>query len=483
MPVTGQLLPGVRQLPTGYDVDNSCRFEASSSQRMVKTLGTPTSTKIGTVSCWIKRGSIGVEQHFFGTKQDGNDRCSIGFDDSAEGELHIVQEDSGSYSYRFKTTARFRDPSAWLHLVLAIDTTQASASNRVKIYINGTQVTSFATETQPSQDTVIRYGISGEELVVGAKFGGGGSYGNFYSGYLAEVVFIDGQQLDPTSFGEFDSDSPNIWKPIDVSGLTFGNNGFYLDFKDSSNLGNDANGGTDLTESNLTATDQSTDTCTNNFATLNPLNPIVHDFEEGNLRIDATASNWDSAFSTIGASSGKWYFELKFLSKSSEPLVRSAIGVVDARGQTQFATNEVGYTVSGASGDSVGYNGNGSNNIKKNDSAQYSGTNWNVNDIICMAVDLDNGAVYFRVNDSAWLNSGDPTSGSTKTGAVTITTGETYVFGGTAYDASTEWQFNFGAPSFSISSGNADANGHGNFEYAVPSGYFALCTKNLAENG
>ena len=124
-----------------------------------------------------------------------------------------------------------------------------------------------------------------------------------------------------------------------------------------------------------------------------------------------------------------------------------------------------------------------SNNIKKNDSAQYSGTNWNVNDIICMAVDLDNGAIYFRVNGSAWLNSGNPESGASKTGAVTITVGETYVFGGTAYGSSTEWEFNFGSPSYSESGGNSDGNGYGNFNQSVPSGYFSLNTKNLAEHG
>jgi len=193
--------------------------------------------------------------------------------------------------------------------------------------------------------------------------------------------------------------------------------------------------------------------------------------------------NWDSAFSTIGASSGKWYFEMKFLALEGG-LRRAAMGLVDARGQTQFATNEVGYTVTNATGDSVGYNGNGtSNTIKKNDTGQYNGTEWNVNDIICMAVDLDNSAVYFRVNGSAWLNSGNPESGASKTGAVTITAGETYVFGGTAYGSSTEWEFNFGSPSYSESGGNSDGDGYGNFNQAVPSGYFSLNTKNLAEYG
>jgi hypothetical protein len=465
---------------TGYDVANSCRFEASDSQKMVKTLGTPTSTKIGTVSCWVKRGSIGVEQHFFGTKQDGNDRCSIGFDDSAEGELHIVQEDSGSLSYQFKTTARFRDPSAWLHLVLAIDTTQASASNRVKIYINGTQVTDFATETQPSQDTVIRYGISGEELVVGAKFGGGGSYGTFYSGYLAEVVFIDGQQLDPTSFGEFDSDSPTIWKPIDVSGLTFGNNGFYLDFEDSSNLGNDANGGTDLTESNLTSIDQSTDTCTNNFATMNPLNiPTSNQptFSEGNLKT-VTSTSGSGRFggsSTFGVSQGKWYIEAKATIGSTYS--RNSIGVSYnpaemARNNSDNVLTHTTYAWGWDSSDGSVYH---------DSSVVASYASYTTGDICQIFLDLDNHKLYFGKNGTLQSSTG-----------ISLDTVETYFIAqadrtGTS-DTST-FEFNFGSPSYSISSGNTDGE-YGNFEYSTTitgdgasKTFKALNSKNLAEFG
>ena len=464
---------------TGYDVANSCRFEASDSQKMVKTLGTPTSTKIGTVSCWVKRGSIGVEQHFFGTKQDGNDRCSIGFDDSAEGELHIVQEDNGSFGYQFKTTARYRDPSAWLHLVLAIDTTQATASNRVKIYINGTQVTDFATETQPSQDTVIRYGISGEELVVGAKFGGGGSYGNFYSGYLAEVVFIDGQQLDPTSFGEFDSDSPNIWKPIDVSGLTFGNNGFYLDFEDSSNLGNDANGGTDLTESNLTALNQTTDTCTNNFCTMNPLTS-TQDFNlsQGNLKLGASADNEvinGTIAGTIDNTNSGYYFEYKVnasnLGNNGEGFRMGIVNVDDIM-LSPFTSARVLNVTNPALVYQTATNGGAS----RTDTDIGSASNGD----ICM-VAWKNGKVWLGVNGT-FVNSGNPSAGSGE--QFSGLSGEFIPFVMCSLTNGVNGsQFNFGNPTFSISSGNADANGFGNFEFAPPTGFFALCTKNIAEIG
>jgi len=471
------LIPGTNSIKdTGYDVDNSVRYEDGSSDSLSRTPGSSGNRKTWTWSGWIKRSELGRTQNFFSAGAGNTNYGRIQF--NSDDTIYIAHVDSSSTTTEKQTNRRFKDISAWIHIVWHIDTTQGTAGNREKLYINGVEETSFSTNTTPAQD----YQSTINENVahyIGTQLG---SYEKC-SCYFAEVVFLDGTAADPTSFGEFDSDSPNIWKPKNVSSLTFGTNGFYLDFKDSSALGNDAAGSNNFTVANLTSIDQSTDTCTNNFATLNPLNPIVHTFSEGNLRLTGTTTNWDSAFSTIGASSGKWYFEMKFLALYGG-LRRAAIGLVDVRGQTQWATNEVGYTVSGATGDSVGYNGNGSsNNIKKNDSNVANGTQWSVDDIICMAVDLDNGAVYFRLNGSAWLNSGNPESGASKTGAITITVGETYVFGGTAYGNTTDWQFNFGSPSYSESGGNSDANGYGNFNQSVPSGYFALNTKNLAEYG
>jgi hypothetical protein len=463
---------------TGYNVANSLRFNSGSSDSLDRTVSSsPTNPDKFTISVWVKRSKLGSEQAIIGQYSSSNFRAKIDF--LADDRIEYIQKNDGNTSANIITTRKFRDPSAWIHIVFQYDSTQGTDSNRIKLYFNGTQETSFDTTSYPAQNLDGKLNQASVPLDIGQD----GNSSIYFSGYMAEFVLVDGQALDPTSFGEFNSDSPTIWQPIDVSGLTFGDDGFYLDFENSSSLGADVSGnGNNFTVNNLTSIDQSTDTCTNNFATLNPLNPIVHDFEEGNLRIDGTTTNWDSAFSTIGASSGKWYFEMKFLALEGG-LRRASIGVVDARDQTLMATNEVGYNITGTVGDSVGYNGNGSNNVKKNDSAEYSGTNWNVDDIICMAVDLDNGAIYFRVNGSAWLNSGDPTSGSSKTGAVTITVGETYVFGGTAYGSSTEWQFNFGSPSYSESGGNSDGNGYGNFNQSVPSGYYSLNSKNLAEYG
>ncbi len=378
---------------TGYNVANSLRFNSGSSDSLDRTVSSsPTNPDKFTISVWVKRSKLGSEQAIIGQYSSSNFRAKIDF--LADDRIEYIQKNDGNTSANIITTRKFRDPSAWIHIVFQYDSTQGTDSNRIKLYFNGTQETSFDTTSYPAQNLDGKLNQASVPLDIGQD----GNSSIYFSGYMAEFVLVDGQALDPTSFGEFNSDSPTIWQPIDVSGLTFGDDGFYLDFENSSSLGADVSGnGNNFTVNNLTSIDQSTDTCTNNFATLNPLNPIVHDFEEGNLRIDGTTTNWDSAFSTIGASSGKWYFEMKFLALEGG-LRRASIGVVDARDQTLMATNEVGYNITGTVGDSVGYNGNGSNNVKKNDSAEYSGTNWNVDDIICMAVDLDNGAIYFRVN-------------------------------------------------------------------------------------
>ena len=459
-----------------YSVANSCRFDGSSS-KLVKAQSAG-NRDLWTYSVWIKWSAITTTTTTFFASSDGSNLYAYMGIQSYK--IRFLDYSSGNQT-NLITNRAFRDPSAWYHVVLAYDSAQGTDSNRVKLYINGVQETSFSTETYPSSGLDSAVNVDSSNFIISSNQDQ--LSGSTWNGYMAEACFIDGQALAPTSFGEFDEDSPTIWKPINVSGLTFGTNGFYLDFEASDNLGNDKNGGTDLTESGLAATDQTTDTPTNNFAVLNPLTPQVHTLSEGNLQVDGTASNWDSLFSTIGVANGKWYMELKFLALEGG-LRRATIGLVDVRGVTQFATDGLGYTVTNALGDSVGYNGNGtSNTVKKNDGAEYNGIQWDVDDIICMAVDCDNGAVYFRINGDAWQNSGDPTSGASRTGAVTITTGETYVLGATAYGSSTQFTLNFGNPPYANSSSVADADGYGAFEFAPPSGYFALCTKNLAEYG
>ena len=474
MPINSFLYPA-KNVPVVYEVDNSLRFDDGDSARLSKTPGDGSRRKF-TFSAWIKRGNLtGSNMCIFSpghkSSSAGNDRLDISFH-STNG-LRITQAVGGLHSsLDVRSSQLFRDVSAWYHIVVAIDTEQSTASDRVKMYSNGTQITDFATSTYPSLNADLK---ANNYSAVAYDFSVGGfTELGFFDGYMAEVVFIDGQQLAADQFGEFDSDSPNIWKPIDVSGLTFGTNGFYLDFEDSSNLGNDANGGTDFDENNIAATDQSTDTCTNNFATWNSLfrkGTTTPAFAEGNLKstFDDGGAN-EFALTTFGVSSGKWYAEVKWTSATGTGA--TATGILD---MAYSGTADPNNAVTNA----FGYFGNGNKNVSG--TASSYGNSYTTGDIIGIAIDMDNNKLYFSKNGT-FQNSGDPTSGSTGTGAISIISGVTYGIFTSDYNNKVA-ELNTGSPAYSISSGNADANGYGNFEYSVPSGYYSLNTKNLAEYG
>jgi hypothetical protein len=308
----------------GYEVDNSLRFNSGSSDYLSRSLGaSETSIQRGTFSFWVKRSSLtsaSSEMIYSNEVADDNNRGFIQFEDNDS--FRIVDTAGGVNQLQLKTNRLFRDVSAWYHIVVAIDTTQSTASDRLKIYINGVQETSFSTETYPDQNDNLKLLEGGQtnKNLIGLNYGGSAYFG----GYLAETVLIDGLALDPTSFGEFDEDS-GIWKPIDVSGLTFGTNGFYLEFKDSSALGDDTSGnGNNFTVNNLTAIDQTTDTPQNNFATMNPLvrytaNPT---FTEGNLSFTGGGgSDFAGALGTFAMTQGKWFWECKILATLTNTLV------------------------------------------------------------------------------------------------------------------------------------------------------------------
>ena len=219
---------------TGFNVDNSLRFNEGSSDYLNRTFGTATNRLKLTISVWLKKSDLSTGL-FWHSYNSGSYRFQFYFDGSDR--LGLLNVDSGSNNVELITNRVFRDLSAFYHVQTIIDTTQSTASDRVKIYVNGVQETSFSTATYPSQNADMSLGADSYSCQLG-RYGGGSDY---FSGYMSEVIYLDGQTLDPTSFGEFDEDS-GIWKPIDVSGLTFGNEGFYLDFEDSSALGNNVSG-------------------------------------------------------------------------------------------------------------------------------------------------------------------------------------------------------------------------------------------------
>ena len=464
-----------------YDVANSCRYNDDDSAYMHKTCGSAFDTDKFTISLWCKRGTLGIETRLISCdNDDGSDDDYLKF--QATDQLEFTMYDGG-YTGTLKTNALFRDISAWYHIVAVWDSGNATAGNRMRLYVNGTEVTSFATDTNPDEDANATFGNTSHPIEIGRRGTNGTQY---WDGYLAEVAVCDGQAYAASDFGEFDEDSPRIWKPKNVSGLTFGTSGFYLDFEASGNLGNDANGGTDFTEVNLAAADQATDTPTNSFATLNPLYLAAASYtiEEGNLQITANASNaWRSLYGNFGITSGKWYWEIKFDAINAVDVDNLAVGIVDVEQVVQTSSNGKFF------GTSRGYAYHAKDGKKlNNDTTTANGADygdaWTAGDIVGCAVDLDNQKIYWSKNGT-FQDSGDPTTGATGTGsAFDIGSGYTYLPVAANYYTAENYSFNFGGcPAFAISSGNADADGYGNFEYAVPSCYFALCTKNLAEYG
>jgi len=455
---------------TGFDVANSLRFNSGSSDYLTRTFGTPTSSKTWTLSFWVKRSKLSVNQFFFNT-DGGAEEDRIHFN-SSDAFIWFEQNTSSGTVAHLETTRKFRDVSAWYHIVVARDSTQGTASNRIKLYVNGVQETSLDANTYPGLNDDSRFNTAVAHEI-GAR-----NAGSFIDAYLSEVVFIDGQQLDATSFGEFDEDN-GIWKPKAVSGLTFGNNGFYLDYEDSGNLGNDKSGnGNNFTVNNLTSIDQSTDTCTNNYSTINSLDNHFYNatLSEGNLKQTANASNYSFGTSTFGVSQGKWVVEVKIESGST---VRNVMGITDK--VSTGTTNELGN--SGANAWQYSTGGNVYNNGSDIGGSYASST---TNDIIGIYLDLDNNKLYFSKNGTV-QNSGTGISIT----APSSTTNGVYFFAFGDYGASDDSvnNVNFGSPAFAISSGNTDGE-YGNFEYSTTitgdgasKTFKALNTKNLAEYG
>ncbi len=304
----------------GYDVENSLRFNDDDSAKLSLAFGSGGNTKTWTVSCWFKRGVIGSRQSFLNVGSSGSEYMSLYID--SDDKLYWVTE-SGGNLYRIGSSALFRDPSAWYHIVFRQDTTDGTANNRFRYYINGVEVDTGAFNAQPTQNFDGKIGGNDTHYIGFNRDGDG----EFMDGYLTEYHYLDGISYDPTYFGEFDDNG--VWVPIEYTG-SHGTNGFYLEFKqtgtsqNSSGIGADTSGNDNhFAVTNLAATDVTEDTCTNNFATMNPLESDRQQggaatFAEGNLQIttsyvDANYQRYPQVYSTQAASSGKWYFEMNYL--------------------------------------------------------------------------------------------------------------------------------------------------------------------------
>ena len=437
----------------GFEISNSLRFEDGDSALLARTPSSASNRDTWTWSAWVKRGNIGAAKGLFAAPEGTSGNTAyLDIIFTAADELAV-----SSYAtlYR-KTTRLFRDPSAWYHLVVAVDTTDGTADDRIKIYVNGVQETSFVTNNAKTQNE-----DTGINSAVVHEIGDGG---NHFDGYMAEVNFVDGSQLTPSSFGETKND---IWIPKNTSGLTFGTNGFRLEFKQTgtgtasaSTIGADTSGNDNhWTSTNLVASDVVPDSPTNNFCTLNPLRDRPGSagfctFAEGNLKSGNEASTHAYSTFTTGKS-GKWYFEVGLTAHSGTNKGTVELAPTDDYGEN--ATLHVGFSF------------NGNKNVDQSYGQSY-GSAVSVGDIVGVAVDVDGSSINFYVNNSAQ-------------GAISHDFTDYIIYN--AHASGSTMTSNFGQDSSfagtETAQGNADENGIGDFYYAPPSGFLAMCTSNLPD--
>jgi hypothetical protein len=454
----------------GYQISRSVRLRSSASAYFNKTLTTPTNNKIWTYSVWVKKARPTSNYDSLFSVSDS--KVFRFGNTGSDFILNFIDTNTGWF---FTTTQVFRDPSAWMHLVLVIDTTDATAGNRTKVYVNGIQVTAFSAKTDPSQNAASSFNTT-----VAHYIGQAPASGHYFDGYMTEINFIDGQALTPSSFGET-NDITGVWQPKKYGG-TYGTNGFYLNFSDNSNntaatIGKDYSGnGNNWTPNNISVTagvtyDSMTDVPTltsataANYCTWNPIDKGSVTVTNGNLSAVATA-DVAALRGTMGLpQSGKWYWETTLSAQG----YGTGLGIADNAcpisnfnaGSTQSRTFQWGSFSGGVT-------------LYGTNQSVLSGTSWAgasqvaANDVVMIAVDMDNGSMWVGKNGT-WFNSSGTANPATNTDPRwTGLTGTTWFPVYASYGT--------GSPP------TANANfGQQPFTYTPPTGFVALNTQNLPE--
>ena len=479
---------------TKYRVENSIKLEHRNQEWLYRDNPTAGNRRTFTISMWFKRGFKMEAGDDFLMSQGSNARYHFAAD--------TIRFMFSGNSTELESVRKLRDTSAWYHVVLAVDTTQATASNRVKCYVNGQQ-NPWSNTKYPSQNEESDW-MNTNDMYLGG-WQGDGSYD--ISAYFAEVAVIDGTQYAASDFGEYDDDS-GIWIPKDFKDdVTFGSEGFYLEFKDSSSSGADTSGNSnDLADSNISAADHATDTPTNNFCVLNQHINIGNQYgryvqrhREGNTQPDEPTGSFGGVFGTHSFSSGKWYWEAKSYFPSGTAVNLQSFGVASMKNSgsqedsvSGFHPAESTYGMYPSASTGI-YPTNASTTSYKGTTGSSANDNLGVNadgNIWQIAFDADNGKVWFGKNDT-WMN----TTGGTSVSKSDIAAGNNARYEDLNDDAEGPWipcfgmynansghhmDVNFGGYTAATpSSGNADQNGYGNFEYEPPSGFLAICSENL----
>ena len=487
---------------TSYEIDNSLRFNHADTAFFSRNPASDGSARIMSGSVWVKLGpTIDKERYLFACGDVGNavvGSFAIYFNTDQQINIQFSPVDSGGYYLR--TNRLFRDYSAWYHVFWTFDTTNGTAAQRARLYINGVEETSFDADNRSSitqnSDYLINQGNGSYDHNIGRYYSS--SSNGYFNGYMAQYHFIDGTVKSVGDFGE--TDDNGVWIPKKYTG-SYGTNGFFLEFKqtgtsaNSSGMGADTSGN-DLhwTPTDLAATDVTTDTPTNNFATMKIHGAAAVSgavLAEGNLKCTTGTSGSGRDLgrifiSDILMSSGKWYWEAKMADTVFQ------IGLSAYQGSLLGnTTNNTRFLV-------LNSDGTLSDKADSSESQDTYMASISANDIVHFALDMDASpnVIYFGKGGS-WGDGSGNTDEASPNSAVDISGGAHDIltdttdnegFIGVSFHSSggsstSTAEINFGNPSFSISSGNSDANGYGNFEYAVPSGYYALCTKNLAKYG
>ena len=467
---------GASGASAGYTINQSIRFNDDDSPELTKTYSGAGSRTTQTFSVWFKLGNTQSSSGF--NFYNGG----TGTSDTAWSGISIYDHKIylQGYNTNWKVTTRLlRDHSAWYHLVYNWDTTNSIASERVRLYINGQRETDFSTDNNPGASASSGIGQAAKHSIGNQSRSVGYGYAD---AYLAEMHFLDGYAYGPEFFGEFKEDT-DIWIPKEYSG-SYGTNGFYIDGRDSSDLGDDESGqGNDFTSSGLAANDQMIDTPTNNFCTINSIyaddagagNALT--LAEGNLK----ATGGGSSFSVKGLtfnlpSSGKWYFEYTI-------------------GGTE---DGFGFIKEGEQGSINASNGPGNVTVAQGGGIQHSGwrnggnftvsfgSTFTAGHIHQIAIDVDNGKFFYGVQNTYYAadagTDGNPSAGTNETSTFAFSTNPNdIVLLAAAYSGTQHWNFgqNGTFNGTKTAQGNSDANGIGNFFYAVPTGFLALCSSNL----
>ena len=434
----------------------SLRFNDDDSAYLNRTPSSAGNKKTFTFSFWVKRGNLGgSNKHMFAIQIDSSNQFVIRFVNTDK--LQIYDYQSASHQMIFDTNSLFRDVSAWYHIVVAVDTTQSTNTDRFKLYVNGSQVTSFSSSTYPSQnhDTLVNTTNAHD---IGQK-----NSALYFDGYLAEYNFIDGYQYDPSYFG-FTDPVTNIWMPKRYEGI-YGTNGYYLDFSDNSSaaaLGIDKSpNGNDFTVNNISVSagdgnDSLEDTPTSNFCTMNPLVPSPSvTWANGNLDLAGTSSTEYSQtnMSTFGVSSGKWYVEVKY---TNDGTTNTYVGVCPIK--YEAITNMTGSVT-----DAAVLRMSNETYIEGSDTQNIFPSGISSGNIIGIALDMDNQKLWFSLQGT-YANSGNPATGANAIFSG-ITAGETMAI--CARPLSGTLYFNFGQRPFA---------------YTPPLGFKTLESRNLPLN-